>query len=239
MGSVNRQLDEAPGPSPWYLAEGARLTADFAWFHPKGEDGVTLLRRGSDAVLALDFQNYVLPLRSGRILIWHQLRADGLLSEPIRMWVLELAALRPLGIKAGNFRRAMDAGGTPNLYRGEALAEASLQTTLVDVDIPHPFPKPIAELDELLLLCHSSAISAGDSWKQGDLALMVAHPKEQTLRLYPQDWYNNDPNMDYGYQWVTRAARDPQTGKVHGEGIRLGRFVLDASLRNLASGPGG
>ena len=68
------------------------------------------------------------------------------------------------------------------------------------------------------------------SWERADLALMVACPRECTVQLYGQDWFNGG-GLDYGYQWVTRVARDPKTGKVRGEGIRISPFVLDTSLR--------
>jgi hypothetical protein len=53
--------------------------------------------------------------------------------------------------------------------------------------------------------------------------------------LYPQDWFNSS-NLDFGYQWVTRVVRNAETGRVHGEGFRIEPFVLDETLRQLATG---
>jgi len=66
-----------------------------------------------------------------------------------------------------------------------------------------------------------------------DLALLVAHPRTSSYRLYSQDWFNS-LDLDFGYQWVTRVARHPETGRVHGDGIRIHPFVLDDLLRGLA-----
>ncbi len=82
---------------------------------------------------------------------------------------------------------------------------------------------------ELLILCHSSGVDQS-SGAVDDLALLVARPRESTYQLYAQDWFSHG-GFDYGYQWVTRVARDRITGQVRGEGTRLAPFILDSSLR--------
>ena len=51
---------------------------------------------------------------------------------------------------------------------------------------------------------------------------------------YPQDWFNKS-GCDFGYQWITRAIKNPKTGLIHGEGIRLPDFVLDDTNRQCLS----
>ena len=102
------------------------------------------------------------------------------------------------------------------------VAEFKLDTTIVDQDLSASFPEPVEHLEELLLVCRPV------SWH---LALLVAHPAASSYRLYPQDWFSPEAGFDLGYQWVTRVARDPSTGKVCGDGIRIGPFVLDHTLR--------
>jgi hypothetical protein len=46
--------------------------------------------------------------------------------------------------------------------------------------------------------------------------------------VLPQKWFNGG-KYDFGYQWITRVQRDPRTGQIVGEGIRLGNFLLDRS----------
>ena len=48
------------------------------------------------------------------------------------------------------------------------------------------------------------------------------------VSVLPQRWYNEGP-YDFTYQWITRVQREPATGRIVGEGIRLGYFRLDAS----------
>jgi len=110
-----------------------------------------------------------------------------------------------------------------------------LKTDLTDEDISADFPKEIQAVDELLILCDSSAIAPREDGINANLALLVAKPRQSIYQLYPQDWFNSS-DLDFGYQWITRVARDPQTGRVHGERFRPKPFELDESLRQLAPG---
>lgn len=49
---------------------------------------------------------------------------------------------------------------------------------------------------------------------------------------YPQDWFNKG-DADFGYQWITRAIRNPKTNLIEGQGIRISDFVLDETGRQL------
>jgi len=42
------------------------------------------------------------------------------------------------------------------------------------------------------------------------------------------------PGPDLSWEWPTRVARDPRTGRIRGDGIRIAPFTLDESLRRLA-----
>ena len=44
----------------------------------------------------------------------------------------------------------------------------------------------------------------------------------------------NRGDFDFGYQWITRVARDPKSRHIVGDGIRITPFRLDASGRKLA-----
>lgn len=97
---------------------------------------------------------------------------------------------------------------------------------------PLLFPEPLRHLPELLILCASSGIRSEPGADRGNLALLVASPRDGAFEVFPQDWFN-DGGFDYGCEWVTRVARDPRTGRIHGEGIRIEPFVLDDTLRNI------
>ena len=50
--------------------------------------------------------------------------------------------------------------------------------------------------------------------------------------LLPQKWFN-EGNYDFGYQWITRVERNKKTGRIVGEGIRLGNFELDSTSTQI------
>jgi hypothetical protein len=127
----------------------------------------------------------------------------------------------------------MDRSEEHLLAADEPEGSASLSTATSEDLRGLAFPEATRRLDELLILCASSLAGPYPGPERSDLALLLARPREGTARILPQDWFNAG-GYDYGYQWVTRVARDPRTGRIHGDGIRIGPFVLDASLRRLA-----
>lgn len=110
-------------------------------------------------------------------------------------------------------------------------AAIDLNTGVVGEDIIAVFPTELQAIEELLILCDSSGVNRPEAMNVG-LALLVARPKQGIFRIYPQDWFNF-ADLDFGYQWVTRIARDPHTGRVFGEGFRIDPFELDDTLCNL------
>lgn len=56
-------------------------------------------------------------------------------------------------------------------------------------------------------------------------ALIIFRPADHTMEVVPQDWYNKG-SYRQGLQWITRAGRDPLSGQIIGEGIRIGTFLL-------------
>jgi hypothetical protein len=90
------------------------------------------------------------------------------------------------------------------------------------------------ELDELLVLVHSTAGGATSNYADDmRLRLWIVRPVDGTVDVVPQDWFNHGA-YDFDYQWVTRVAREPGTGRIVGEGVRLSPFALDDSYRRVA-----
>lgn len=231
MGAV----DNAPGPSPWYLRGASPPIPGFKW-SSAGESGrtagATVLSNSDGHVLILDFQNYVSIVDPGTILVWHQRHVATGPTAPVVLRVLRLSDLRPLVGDLEALCESMRGAEASFAASSPPLCEFSIPTTVAGELRELAFPEKLRNIEELLILCHSSGVDDSPSWERSNLALLVARPREGTYQLFPQDWFNS-ANLDYGYQWVTRVARDPRTGRVHGEGIRISPFVLDESLRNV------
>jgi hypothetical protein len=180
-------------------------------------------------VAVLGFYNYVMKMDSSTLLIWNQRGGTELEgTQPVDLVVIRPSLLSTFGGGLAKETQQMDETGARLALSDPPAASISLKTGVIGADVRFTFPKELEAIEELLILCHSSAISVqGDT--NANLALLVAQPKQSTIRLYPQDWFNS-ANLDFGYQWVTRVARNPETGRVHGEGFRIDPFELDDTL---------
>ena len=217
------------------MRRGGSLVPGFTWTdagRSSATAGIVVLTGPQGPVLILDFHNYVLSIDPETLLVWHQRHeAHASATDPVVLRTFGLRTLPPLRgdleMLCGDMRRRR----APFLTAAPPACEFPLPTTIVDERQPVTFPAALRPIPELLMLCHSSAIhSRGDS---DNLALMVASPRNGWYELFPQDWFNNG-GFDYAYQGVTRVARDPRSGRIHGDGTRIDPFVLDETLRQLA-----
>ncbi len=237
-------LADTPGPSPWCLRRPdlslPSARGPLVW-RSAGDAGpragkMLLVAPSDDALLVLDFHCYVRPLGPPRFLVWHP-EGEGPAerrSTPaaVRFRVLDADALAPIP-DVDPVVASMHASGRRSELAAGEIASVAVQTTLPDGRSQCAFPAALHELDELLVLTHSTA--AGEESNHHDamsLRLWIVRPREGTIDVIPQDWFNRG-DYDFGYQWVTRVAREPG-GRIVGEGIRIGPFVLDASGRRVA-----
>lgn len=226
-------FDGVPGPTPWYLRASPPALSGLEWRDAGQKSpfaGKTLLVNKQGLVAIFDFHNYISLFNQSLLLIWHQHPAGKEPTAPVHMRVIDPTQLRPLSGELEDLCHLMKNEGVSLLYDGCPIVEIDLATTTVGKPINTVFPPPLSEINELLILCHSSGVDPEPGWERSNLALLVAHPSRSTYQLYPQDWFNG-AGLDYGYQWVTRVVRNPATQQIHGEGIRIAPFVLDNTLR--------
>lgn len=228
-------LARAPGPTPWYL-QSAPAVPGFAWARA-GESGDTagavVLRTHGEVVLVLDFHNYVLLIEPDTLLVWHQPYDESSVATlPVVLRTFALGGLRPMTGDLAELCREMRRSKAPFASSDPPAWQVSVSTTVAGRRQDLSLPEPLRSVAELLILCHSSAVKTGPPPDRSNLALMVISPRDGWYELFPQDWFNS-AGLDYGYQWVTRVARDPRTGRIHGEGIRIDPFVLDETLRHV------
>jgi hypothetical protein len=176
-------------------------------------------------VAILNLYNYVMTMDESSLLIWHQEAGDRVSTGPVRLLIIRPGLLKPLADLDSKLEAMNRTGPGPKVITGgNPCAEIRLPTVGTNDGRHIVFPEQFQSIDELLILCQTSPTP--------QLALLIANPKRSFYRLYPQDWFNSS-DVDFGYQWVTRVARDPVTKRVHGDGIRIAPFTLDDSLRRL------
>ena len=240
-GTPPGPLADTPGPSPWYLRRpglalpSARgpLTWRSAGDHGERSGKTLLVAPSGDALLILDFHCYVQPLGPPRFLVWHSEGegADKRRSEvsAVRFRVLDADALAPIEDVDAALAHMQAAGRRSAIAAGE-VASVAVPTSLDDGLNRLAFPEAMHEIDELLVLAHSTAGGVESNYDdQMRLQLWIIRPRDGTIDVIPQDWFNRG-DYDFGYQWVTRVAREPG-GRIVGEGIRIEAFALDDSGR--------
>jgi hypothetical protein len=79
-------------------------------------------------------------------------------------------------------------------------------------------------------------LAEGPAPREAATSIYVWQPATGTVDVIPLTWFREDTN-DLGYEWITRVMRDPTTGHIFGDGIRVAPFELDAQGTPLPTGP--
>jgi hypothetical protein len=90
-------------------------------------------------------------------------------------------------------------------------------------------PEELRGVDELLIISSYPAAAKEDA----ACALFALRHAAGTVEVLPQRWFTAG-KYDVGRQWLTRVARDPSTGRIVGEGVRVGKFELNDAGTDVA-----
>ena len=104
---------------------------------------------------------------------------------------------------------------------GPPLAKMTIPCDLAEGVHEFQFPPEFVRVDELFAIASNPHAGPRDAF----CSILEIRPSENLVRVYPQKWFTSD-TLDVGYQWITRAARDPRTGRLVGDGIRIDPFEL-------------
>lgn len=234
---LGKLLSPEPGPSPWYLTGRAfnviTKHGPAKWESlgkGKYESGKVGLKAGTHYLAIFDFNNWIRPLEGALLLGWNQVYSQQNVTNPINLFLLNCDMLSPIRNISVAIREMHDQE-IPVYHTDGLVFSETIPTTKLGKVSGLIFPSPINEINEILVLARTSGIRIANDEKS-NLCIMSITPRCGTVEFYPQDWFNSG-GYDYGYQWVTRVARDPQTKKIYGEGVRIKSFILDSSNRNV------
>jgi len=227
-------IDKATGPAPWYWesfpepsgASGRR----YIWTYHKDQGPigylVTLSPRPDpqSTVLALNTYARAFLVPPNRFGIWcPEYSPSG--GAYLRVMCFDPDQLEPFPLSevAGWFKQSSD-----RVYSKVApLAEFEIPILPAGrhrLEIPPEFRAVESEM----FFIHSSTGN-----KEALQDILVLSPSSGELEVLPQNWLSAD-KYDHGYQWITRVTRDPVSGRLIGDGIRIGRFELTDDGRQLA-----
>jgi hypothetical protein len=225
--AVAKSLEAVPGPLPWYgRTSGCRvyaLSVELEWIYSDEICGSLLVERSnsrqpsaSGCVFGVaKSYTYVKNLPGGRFTLWWQERLRSAMGD-VQFRVYDANELGPLD----NWRDAWE-GRSKNLIGAPETASFSLPSTLQDGINRVCLPAEFTGCQETLVLVNRAASGI-------DICIWSIDSLNQTICVLPQKWWNQG-NRDFGYEWITRVAREQGSGVIVGDGIRMGQFVLDCS----------
>lgn len=227
--SLTGLIESTVGPAPWYWKtfpnferDGESLRWRFYGTTSKLAFVVVLEEPGVRAKPLLAVNTYMRPFvaNPGYLGLWYPVHNGGRLE----VTVFDLAQMRPIeGFteKASRFKESRD-----SLLHSSPVAE--------QVRIPDQLPAGVHQglaasradtLAELFLIADAPPAQSDDP-SAPETSIYVWHPATGEIQVLPQEWLTA-AEYDIGYQWITRVTRDPETGHIIGDGIRLSQFELD------------
>ena len=230
--ALRDQLARTIGPAPWYWNTFPVITTAssqrFEWRH-HGDQGalnyvVSLAPKGEIDTARLALNTYCRPFLAGvgRLGIWcpegRNLRFT--CFDPENLQSFELAEI------AGWFKQSAD-----RIYavtEPSADFEVALQlapgTHTIDV------PPELRDVEELIVPTTYGAKGIDDP----AMALFVFYFHAGLVEVLPQRWFTA-AQYKVGQQWITRAARDPESHRIFGECFGAGSFLLEEDGVRLES----
>jgi hypothetical protein len=228
---MREQLEKTVGPAPWYWktfpefesAAGQR----FEWTH-QGEDGpvgyvISLAQKDEKEKARLALNTYCRPFRlsPNHLGIWCP---EG---RNIRLVAFGLNQLEAFDLAeiAGWFKQSSD-----RIYsKTPPVADFEVPLTLAPGTHKVEVPSLLATVDELIVPTSYKAMSNDDP----AFALFVIYLQAGLVEVLPQKWFTA-AQYQVGKQWISRAARDPESHRIIGECFGVGTFLLEEDGQRLA-----
>jgi len=212
------------GPTPWYWQTFPAITSvagqRFDWTY-QGDEGpvgyvVTLGLEQEPKLTRLALNTYCRPffVPPSYLGIWCPEGRSIRLAcfDPDTLKGFELAEL------AGWFKQSGE-----RIYSHTApVAEFELRIELARGTHKIDVPSELATVEEVIIPTSYKAISSDDP----AFALFVLYPHAGLVEVLPQRWFTA-AQYRVGQQWITRAARDPESHRIVGECHGVGMFLLD------------
>ena len=220
---VRNLLSQTIGPAPWYWNTFPALRSlagqRFAWTHHGVEGSIAHLvtlgleQEHDKARLALNTYCRPFLVPPHFIGIWcPEGRSIRLICfDPDQLKAFDLAEV------AGWFKQSSD-----RIYSATApIADFEIPLTLGFGMHKIEVPAELQGVDELIVPTSYKAMSNDDP----AFALFVFYLQAGLVEVLPQKWFTA-AQYRVGQQWITRAARDPESHRIVGECFGVGTFLL-------------
>jgi hypothetical protein len=230
---VRELLENATGPAPWYWNSFPLVESNIrhlTWLRNETDPRRThsvVLKPVDDAdqiVLAVAMYSRVFALPPNLLGLWVEERLR------IRIIAINPDALEEFPFTSEPPETVRDFGGftcSANAVIGEAWTSTDIEQGEHRIELPIAF----AGLEKLILIGSYARIQEAACSALFEIFPGKA-PGSRRIQVMPQKWFNKD-EFDMGYQWITRAVRDQDSGRIVGDGMRVSPFVLTEDGRHI------
>jgi hypothetical protein len=126
---------------------------------------------------------------------------------------------------AGWFKQSSE-----RIYSGTApIADFDIPLSLAAGTHKVETPSEFSRIDELIIPTSYKPMTQDDP----AFALFVIYLQAGLVEVLPQKWFTGT-QYQAGQQWITRAARDPESHRILGECFGVGTFLLEEDGCRLA-----
>jgi len=233
---AEKLIDKAAYLTPWYLHKDRPiLFKDKQQLNFKSEsETITLNDSQQNCYGVIEIYSYILPSDDNQsFLIWSRSLEKKIGLQTITLQYYTTDSL----IKFDNKDEAIvDTKNRklPFQFNCMPSAEFSFNFNPNNSEQKVDFPKELKKFKQVLLITELDNLyfnpNPDNFWH--NTTILELQFETGWIFNYPQDWFNKG-NTDFGYQWITRAIRNPKTNLIEGQGIRISDFVLDETGRQL------
>lgn len=231
----------APFLFPWYvhehepllLREGQELT----WRYDENEGdrfvGTTCLELGHELFGLVKIYTNVFPSKDNQsICVWNRSYRDELAGTDLRIDIFEVADLKDFEHLDEAKRKLNEDENCHYIFNCEPRRSIEIPLSNGQTNLSHQISTDLSRFDSFIAVTGVRGLYP-ENKEAHNTALVEVDPVEGAVQIHPQDWFNLNATADFGYQWITRAVRDRNTGRIVGQGIRMDDFRLDDSNRQL------
>jgi hypothetical protein len=223
-------LSAAVGPAPWYWQTFPSFQSNskqrFVWTHHGNEGPVAHL-----VTLGLEQQDTV------RLALNTYCRPFLLAPNFLGVWCPEGRNIRLVCFDPDQLQ-AFDVAEVAGWFKQSSERIYSSTAPIADFEIPlslnagtHKIETPSAfsTIDELIVPTSYKPMTPDDP----AFALFVFYLQAGLVEVLPQKWFTGS-QYQVGQQWITRAAREPESQRILGECFGVGTFLLEEDGCRLA-----
>ena len=210
--------------SPWYFKDNTPFIGNnLKWKHFSNL-GMIKLMDDKNCLGIIGMYCYLKPLNNDYILIW--------VRGTTKIELYKIQDLQPIQRKNEIINELKD-NRQKYYFSCTPIEKIEYFFDLYQTELTYKFPDIFKTVDEIIQVNDIDGIYRDYKDGMHNTAIVILQPKIDRITLYPQDWFNRDETIDFGYQWITRAERNSKTGKIHIQGIGIDEYILDDTNRQI------